>query len=610
MRNLLTILFLFNFSLSCVAGEPDAEIIHYISHVQIIKNKLIREDTIVLQINKRMGDDMAYIQIPYTKGENLNIGEARIENSSGEVVRKLKKSEIKDLSAISRYSLYEDDFVKTFELKHNEYPYRVIYSFKRVSSGFLYIASFTPHSLYPVRNMKLTVEVPADYPLKHKEIHTGPPKITNTQEVTIFEWHTYYDPFKREEGAPLSAMEMPHIYVLPLDFNYGKQGSWRSWKDFGNWIYLLNERARDLPESEKTKINTLLTGISDKEEIVRRLYYYMQENTRYVNVKIDVGGLKSYPASYVVTNKYGDCKALCNYLQAMLEYAGIESFYTLVMAGDEIPDIHKDFPYQAFNHVILTVPLEQDILFLECTAKNIPAGYLGSFTQGRDGFIIQKDNSHFIRTPFLQPENVKCERKIHVPLQKGISMVTIDIQQRGDAYQEASFLFASMNRSRMEKYIRNYWNFGTMNVQSLDFKQDNRDIAEIDIAVTVTIKDIYKQYGNDLILTSFPWELPVYEIPEKRTQELRFDIPICMVDTIVYDLGTLAPAGIASPEISLVSSFGEYTVTYTKRDNLLVVSKFLLINRGSYPLSEYNAFHEFISEIKNNEKKAVYLHKL
>ncbi|MDR2039196.1 MAG: DUF3857 domain-containing protein [Bacteroidales bacterium] len=604
MRRLLLFIFCYPiFSTILHAQEYDQEILSHVSYLQASESKLICMDTVVRQINTRMGESMAKVMLPYNKMQKLTIGDAWIEDRHGRIIRKLKKSEISDESTVSNSSLYEDEFVKSFILKHNDYPYRIIYSYKIVLTDFLQILAFEPTYRVPIRKKKIVLDIPFDYQIRYKHENVSFPVIDTIGNRIRMEWNTTYTPVKREKDAPFSESKTPIIHIVPVNFKYGIRGSWENWQTFGDWVYRLNAKSGKLPETEKSTVDRLLQGTTDVREKIKLLYHYLQDNTRYINVKINVGGLKAYPASYVSANKYGDCKALCNYMQALLTYAGIPSYYTLVRAENEVFDIDKTFPSQAFNHIILTIPLVKDTLFLECTNKNIPAGYLGTFTQGRDVLIIDGLNSRFVKTPSLQPDEVLCERMIHTSLATSSIPATLTMKQRGEDYEYFTFLSSQLNRNDAEIYIRNHVLSGTFTLSNITFEKLPREIPEINIIAQLNMPDVCRKYGNNILINSFPHDLPAYEHPEKRTQGVRFDYPVYYRDSIVYHFTDDIKVNMVPQNISAESKYGHYMLKYKIADEKLIMEKEILINKGIYPLSEYGDFYSFISEIKNNEKK-------
>jgi len=92
------------------------------------------------------GEDWAAdIQIHYSEGDDLEIEYAQIIDKFGKVVRKIKKKDITFQSAVSRIAFYEDDYVKEFSLKWNDYPYQIKYKYKKKNiTNYISIANWYP----------------------------------------------------------------------------------------------------------------------------------------------------------------------------------------------------------------------------------------------------------------------------------------------------------------------------------------------------------------------------------------------------------------------------------------------------------------------------------
>lgn len=601
------ILFLFTLiSVLLHSQSHKSEIILYKSLSKVENNKLTRIDTIVLQINDRAGDNDARISIDYTKGDKLSIGSAWIEDLEGNIIRKLNKKDIEDRNSISDISIYEDDFVKTFELKHNVYPYRIVYSYKKTFSKFFSVFSINyAESLTPVREAIITVDVDSKKEIKYRQRNVDDPEIIDSSGRNKYIWrYTYNPPNKIERNISINRQNAPFIQVLPVNFKYGVEGSYENWKTFGDWIFDLNKGRDELTDSEKQKINSLLTGVDKDIEKAKILYKYLQDYTRYVNVNIDIGGMQTYPASYVCTNKYGDCKALSNYMQAMLKYAGIKSYYTLIRAGRRILDIDINFPEQKFNHAILTLPIDKDTVFLECTSKNTPFGYISSSIQGRKALLIDEGNSRFVDIPTKQLNDVKCTRRIEVNIDN--QNVNLLIENRGSEYEYLTYLLKETNRNVLEKYIRENILHGSYELLDYSIEKGESKVPSIDLKASCKVNDLYKKYGKNLVLKIFPINTPKYELPENRTQNVKIELPEYYSDTIVYDIANFDIAKVPN-DINIESKYGRYEMTMKSDGNKVIVSKSVIIYQGEYSISEYQDFFNFILSVWNNERTNLYI---
>ncbi len=583
-----------------------SEIISDISHIQIKGSKLVVTDSVVMQINERMGDHDATIYIHYSKGDKIDIGDAWIEDMHGNIVRKLKKNEIKDRSSISDIALYEDDFVKYFEMKHNIYPYRIVYSYKATYSKFLTLISldFT-NRRRPVNRGKVIIEAPEATPIKYKQKNVEEPLITSDMGVTRYQWDYKYIPPKFIElNNLLNPINAPIIKVVPFEFKYGEKGSFESWQSFGNWVYRLNAGRDLLTQNEKIKINDLIKGIDSQQEKAKILYRYLQDYTRYINVSINIGGLLTYPASYVCENKYGDCKALTNYMQSMLKYVGIKSYYTLINASNKVNDVDREFPSQAFNHVILTIPFGTDTTYLECTSKNMPFGYIHTSIQGRKALLVDEQMSKLVTIPSLNAPDVLCTRTIQADLHN--SEIVLDISEQGSQYELSNYLTTEVNKNEVDKYIRKNILSGSYDIINFEFKEKPRDKAEIELNVKCKMHNLYRLYGNNLILDLFSLPLATYESPDKRVSGVQLDYPEYHKDKIIYKLDGKNILKLPS-DLKIESPFGNYSVIFKYENGMLEINKELLINKGRYSRNVYEDFYNFILSVKNNETKNIYL---
>ena len=605
MKRMAYFFFVFMVSINCFA-VPDAEIIENISSYQVKSNKLYYKNSRTMQINNRDGDQYAELAIPYSKSDKINIESAWIEDADGNIIRKIKNKDIVNRSYISNVSLYEDDFIKTCDMKHNVYPYRIVYSYSITYNQFLHIETFDyQRSQLPLTKGILSVEVPNDYQIKYKQYNINEPSIEENQETTTYRWNYSYQPVSetREVNESVNSFAAPSIDIVPINLDYGVAGSQATWNDFGNWIYNLNKGRDELPEDEKIRIDELIKGVDSNKEKAKILYKYLQDRNRYINVSINLGGLQTYPASYVVANRYGDCKALTNYMQAMLKYVGVESDYTLIYAGSKKRDLSPDFASQAFNHVILTVPFEQDTVYLECTSKNAPFGYLGTFTQGRQALLTSMTGARLIQTPPLTSGDVLCSRNIEIDL--ATSKLKIDAIERGDQYEESDYLVNEVSKNVVDKYIRNNLLKGSFDL--IDFKIETiKDLPQTKLYAEYLMHNFHKKYGNNIVINSIPINISAYEMPEIRKKDVQIDYPEMYSDTIAYDMGAFEVKALPKNTLS-ISKYGTYIETYEQHGTKVIQYKTILVNEGRYPLEEYGDFYKFISMIKSFDLKKIYI---
>src|ERR1035437_7687729 len=262
---------------------PEAILTSQHTSASIKNGKLTILRSYEIQINNRDGDKYAKVSIPYSKLNKVSNVEAFIKDIHGTIIKKLKASEITERSEIQDFSLYEDNYVKEFTLLHNIHPYAICYQYEEQQSSVLYRDDWTPviNREIPTLNARLSLEVPKHYRINYYSQHIDSLKTDSLENTIKYTWRTKYTTLP-EPGiySPYIRNYYPAVLIVPEKFNYDKSGSFKTWKEYGNWQYSLLAGLDVLPESEKIQTQSLISGVTDKKEIVKILFHYLQDETR------------------------------------------------------------------------------------------------------------------------------------------------------------------------------------------------------------------------------------------------------------------------------------------------------------------------------------------
>lgn len=590
-------------------AQVDGKVLRNELKVSFDGNRIIKTRSYEIQINRPEGDWLGEIQIPYQEDNGVQVVEAVILNQEGEVLRKLRKKEFMDRSDLSASAFHWDTRVIAFHMKWDEYPYRVRYTYTRSYKQFTDLVNWDPYPFFKigVAHAELELELPlsmkyrvyADSLFEHS---------TREEDGVRKERFSISDlrPVRQESMAPPWQEWVPRIRVLPETFFYGVPGSNRDWRSFGNWFLDLNGGLLDLPAWEVQGVHELIDGLETDQEKVEELYRYLQDRTRYVNVSLDDGGLRSYPASYVSQNAYGDCKALSTYMMALLAEAGIASHYCLVRAGENTKRIDPDYPGTQFNHVVIAVPLDGDTIWLETTSKDLPFNYLGTFTQGRKALFISRDSSRLVDTPEMMPGDVMSHYVLWTRISGAdYNDLTIFIQGRGRLFEKISYYDHAAQESSKEEFFRSLSRFDDFEMDSYLLGPDHRSDGHVLVHLRGRTRSMTRKVGDRLLLLPRLHAFRELTDPDERELPLRLPYPVNQVDSTVYLMREDGQYEVDLPEPrEILSRFGSYSFLVEQQKKGLVVREQLQILPGEIVPEEYREFYDFITLIKRIQRSS------
>jgi len=586
-------------------NAADFECLRSVSRIEVKANKLYTTDSLIYQVNNQRGERFTEFSINYSKICKASRISAWIEDASGNRIRELKGSEFKDSNDFSYSAFYQDDRVKQFQIKHNKYPYRACYTVTYTEPQFQWITYWMPmrKTDYFTRDARLYVTLPKDYAVKTFVENVSGFRSDTLVDKIVTAYQVIGDPaiFKIADVG-LFDIEKPRVIVVPLEFKLGVNGSTKSWNTLGNWVATLNKGMTTLPATEEIKVLMKVDGMTDTLQIVKTLYQYMQDYTRYINVSIGIGGWKTFPATYVSQNKYGDCKALTNYMKALLEAKGIKSHFVLVNAGQNSEKILDELSCSQFNHILLAVPVGKDTVWLENTDKMNPFGHIGTFTQNRKALWIDETRSHLVSMPSLKKEDVRCYRRMNVSFdQRGHATMSADFTYKGYSYERLNGFTNYLAEKDKDQYIDDFIPFNGYELKDWKIVEAGRDSSSIDLRMNLTFPGLAKMMENDCYIRTFP--IPEgFKFPTPANQPITLGWPVSNVDTSVYTIPSGYRIKSLPDSVGFSNESGKYESRFSVTGNKIQVYKKLEIHSGKYSPDDYGTLFAFLKKIKDSNQ--------
>jgi transglutaminase-like putative cysteine protease len=577
------------------------------------QNNVLKIKQVITVLNKN-GDNQAILEIGYDKFRKVNIINANIYKADGEPYRKIKTSEIKDNSGSVGYDLYSDSRYKYFAPMVSEYPYTVEYEYQINYSGSYYFPDWLAFHGYNVsiEKSEFKIQVIKNYQINYKEYNfNNSPDITHEELTDTYIWKA--ENIKAVDNEPFSDEIFRYVkavFTAPSEYTLaGYTGNMNSWKDFGLWFQKLNAGRDQLPQERVDELRTLISNISDDREKVKVLYKYLQQRTRYFFVAFGIGGLQPFEAATLDKVGYGDCKGLTNYMKALLNAAGITSFYTLVKSGDNFPQLISDFPSHQFDHVILCVPLKNDTIWLECTSQISPFGFLGYFTSDRQVLLIKDDGGEIARTPVYSLEQ-----------NYQITYTTVNLSIEGNAVANITRKFGGLQFDNFhgelqlgaedqKRWLYNYLKIPNYKIDKYNFRQENKDLPESILNISITANGYGSSSDKRIFLPLNMVNQSEY-IPKKLKQRwgnIEKKISYIDIDSVTYNL----PGGIdiefLPEKKELKSRFGEYISLASVKDDKITYVRQIKMFKGNFPKETYEELIKFYREINLSDNSQAVL---
>jgi transglutaminase-like putative cysteine protease len=524
-----------------------------------------------------------------------------------------------DRSASSSDYFSDDSRVKYFNIGFSGYGDVTRVETEKRFSDSKYLTNIYFHSWFPAKEKIVRIVVPDWLQLDIREFNFGDYKVikqkSQEKNATVYTFKlTNLQAMKSENRAVGSAFTWPHLVLVVKSFSYdGKtEKGFGDVGDLYNWYQYLYKKVVNKPDEMKAKVTELVSGKKNDIEKVKSIFYWVQDNIRYIAFEDGLAGFIPASAQEVFKTKYGDCKGMANLMTEMLKLAGLEAYMTWIGTRHlpydySLPSLCVD------NHCISTVILAGKEYYLDGTEKYIPFGEYAWRIQGKEVLIGKGDKYDVKKVPVQDKDKSKILTQTNFQLKDNVLTGHVKVTLSGEQRTSFHQFYHDLPNDDKKKLVQRFLEFGNKNLVASNVKTSdfsNREIpvtieGDIDLSNYIITEDKEVYAGIDF----FPKDVSGI-IPDKDRQQ---DYALHSAYVLQDETELVLPAGykVMSKPAAINEKAEDYEVSgsYTEKDNKVIFNKTLSFNTGRIRKADFENWKSFAKKLKDFNSNLILIKK-
>lgn len=410
---------------------------------------------------------------------------------------------------------------------------------------------------------------------------------------------------KNEPYASGPTHQLPHVLIALKKYKNEKDEEKQileSVSDLYAWYHSLVKGVENDTSKVKEQALKLTEGLDTDEEKVKAVFYWIQDNVRYIAYEDGIAGFKPEACQSVFDNRYGDCKGMANLLTQMLRTLGYDARLTWIgtrrIAYDyAVPSLAVD------NHMICTLILDGKHYFLDPTEDFIEMGDYAHRIQGRQVLIENGDTFILDTIPNLSYERNKNDKSEIFSIDANNDLVgKVKETYRGESKTNLLRFYNELKSDRrataLERYLNDQnTNLRVNNIQHSTFSDRTKDIVfDYDLVVKNHVLKV-----NDQLLVKLDWVGEFTGLKLDTTRISDVDLGYKVFNNVTRTV--TIPAGYklkyAPKKIDETTKDYRILIEYKQEGNTLKFTKTIIFFNGIIPveqLDEWNTLHQSMSK--------------
>jgi hypothetical protein len=271
-------------------------------------------------------------------------------------------------------------------------------------------------SFIPTVRSKITVKAHRDIQIGYRLFHDDRKGIAFRQytkgKYNYMEWEmTDIEPYEYMGTNHFSInYHSPHLalYIDRYNVHETEHSFYGTVDELYRYYYSFVEEMPDSSPGElKLLVKELTDGLTDIEK-ARAIYYWVQNNIKYVAYLQGYMGFIPVPAHEVFSKRFGDCKGMTSLIVKMMELADLKAHYSWVGTRD-IPYTYEELPLPMVDNHMVAVYLHDDSVYvMDGTFSYLDFGTDPWHIQGKEILIgIDRETFMVYKVPVSNPS---CNR--------------------------------------------------------------------------------------------------------------------------------------------------------------------------------------------------------
>lgn len=594
-------------------SNADAVVRAHDLKLEIMAPGEVREtERLVVTILNEQGDGYSRYATFSDKFSYIDDFSGSVYDKDGIEVKSLKKKDIAEGFAGNEETFLADQKYRVATFGYRAYPYTCVFEISKIYRTSLFLPEWRP--VYDTRcalgHATLEVTCPKSLSLSYKAYGINGSVIKkDSGDVTILrctesnvEAVKYADKYMAAEAPEFPMIQLSVDRFEIADFN----GKMANWAELGKFMYDLNAGRDKLPENIRSIVHKLSDTCQSPYGKIAILYNYLQNNTRYVSIQLGIGGWQTFDAGFVAEKGYGDCKALSNYMKALLAEAGIKAFAAVVNGGENYHmPVDEKFCANYFSHVILCVPLStnKDTIWLECTAKGLPAGYLSGFTAGKHALLFTPEGGRLVKTPVYGMADNRLMRAVAMTMDSEQSVAGKASFKYEGSYRDNEYDYMQKNTQQVaEEHLGGLFNMASCRVgdyiSSVNVTPGHIPLMDENFSIAGAMNA--NTSGKRMFLSPDILPLPVKPV-ENDIRSSPFTVKGYSVsDSVVISLPAKYSAEHVPDMVDIQKTFGgfQYTVKLEDSTTIKIISTYWQ-KEGTYAADIFADYATFTRKVSS-----------